>query len=273
MKIMISGSSGFIGGYILKRFTDCGHTLQLLLRNIDEEYGDSVSCIMWELGQELLNEDFSNVDALIHLAYDFSGSRGAERSLAGTLKLFKQAQAAGVRKQVLVSSYSSGSHAQSVYGITKYKLERYFVENNQVVVRPGLVIGEGGLYGRIKHVSHRWPIIPLPDGGRGEMPIIDVMLLSTLLLQVVEDTSDQRDYNLFEPELVSLRKLVLRSASEVGRKPLIIPIPSLLILLGLKFLEFLRVKLPVNSDNLNGFLSNQGAEHQSSLTSKLELLK
>jgi len=273
MLIMLTGASGHIGRHVVRELLDHRHSLRVLLRTQQGYFPSTVDCIRWELGEDISPEYFNGVNALIHLAHDFSGKAGIQRSVDGTIQLFHQACQAGVNRQIFISSYSSGLHAKSEYGMAKYYLEQIFLKNEGLVVRPGLVLGEGGIFGRIRNIAQRWPVIPLPDGGKGEIPVITVSLLSKLLSEIVEGKHLKREFNLFESELVSLRKLVLCAANEVERYPKILPVPSQIILIGLKLLEIAKIKLPVNSDNLKGFLSNQGAEHLSSLTSDMVIMK
>jgi hypothetical protein len=59
--------------------------------------------------------------------------------------------------------------------------------------------------------------------------------------------------------------LVLNAAAECGRSPLIMFVPVALILLGFRMIEALGLSLPVNRDNLEGFMANQAAHHISTL--------
>jgi hypothetical protein len=78
-------------------------------------------------------------------------------------------------------------------------------------------------------------------------------------------SSPKSEYNLFENDLLSLRQIVQEAALEAGRSALVLPLPSSLVLLGLRLTAALRLPLPVNADNLAGFLANQEATHQSSM--------
>lgn len=61
----------------------------------------------------------------------------------------------------------------------------------------------------------------------------------------------------------------LQRLPEVRRQPLIVPIPSLLLVFGLRAAALLRIPLPVNADNLSGLLANQSAGHTSTLHDQL----
>jgi hypothetical protein len=109
------------------------------------------------------------------------------------------------------------------------------------------------------------PIIPLPGGGYGQVPVIAVEHLCRITLDIAEACATVRECNLFERETRSLRQLVLDAASESGNKPWILPLPGSLIVRSLRIATALRLPLPVNADNLEGFIANQAANHISSL--------
>ncbi len=272
MLILLTGATGFVGHHLMDELVARGHKIRVLAREI-RVLPPTIQSVTWALGDKLMPECLRDVDAIIHLAHDFSGVDGTQRTIEGTRHLFQQAHGAGVQRQILVSSYSAGPHAKSSYGRSKYILEQVFHENNGLIVRPGLVLGNGGIFGRIRKVSQHWSVIPLPDGGCGLVPVIAIELLVKRLADLVAAANPPFENNLFEPELVSLRTLVWRAASEVGRRPWILPVPAKLVMTGLWLAESLHLKLPVNCDNLSGFLANQSAGHTSSLGSNLEFIQ
>lgn len=264
MRILISGANGFIGKRLILASIASGYEVVALTRsgNIDQS---DVTCVAWELGMPIPEEALKEVSYAIHLAHDFNGAVGASKTVEGTLQIVAQLRAAGAIKQLFYSSYSAGEHAASLYGNTKYQIEQMLLHRQDVtIVRPGLVLGDSGIYGRIQKLVNLFPIIPLPDGGYGEVPIIGVDRLVELTLGLLK-SSYMAEVNIFDPQFSSLRKLVLELSKKIGRKRIILNIPSRLIMFILKLLELLPVRLPVGSDNLQGFISNQQATHKSTI--------
>ena len=55
-----------------------------------------------------------------------------------------------------------------MYGKNKYDLEKWFLKiPHSKVIRPGLVVGNGGIYQRISGFVQRFKYLPLPGGGKG----------------------------------------------------------------------------------------------------------
>lgn len=265
MRILIFGAAGFIGAHLVRYIASQGHEVVALCRSGAVE-GFNGKCVKWAFGAPLSPATLAGVDCAIHLAHDFSGADGARLTLDETLANVARLRSVGVGRQIFFSSYSAGEHASSLYGQTKYELENRLAPGADVIiVRPGLVLGAGGIYGRIRHWAMRLPVIPLPDGGRGRVPVIELARLCRETLLVAEAAAPGREFNLFEKEPRSLRQLVLEAAAEAGRKPWIVPVPATMIALGLRIASALRLPLPVNADNLEGFMANQSANHLSTL--------
>lgn len=265
MRILITGSTGFIGTHLVREALARGHTVIALSRSGSQGVAD-VEARRWRLGEPLPILAAEVIDVAIHLAHDFDGVKGAELTRTSTIAAALQLAAAGVQGQLFFSSYSASPQAVSLYGRTKQDIESGLLEKAGVtIVRPGLVMGEGGIYARIAKVARSFPFVPLPDGGRGLVPVIRIDRLCRETLALCEAGSFLQQANLFEPGLVSLGDMVRDIAAGQGRKLRIIPVPSQLFLAGLAVVGFLRIKLPVNADNLRGFLANQASSHTSTL--------
>nr|VFK63750.1 MAG: Nucleoside-diphosphate-sugar epimerase [Candidatus Kentron sp. UNK]VFK70937.1 MAG: Nucleoside-diphosphate-sugar epimerase [Candidatus Kentron sp. UNK] len=261
-RILVTGASGFIGSHFISASRQRGHLVVALSRQ-GSDIAEASQSFRWSLGEKLPPDVCQPFDCTIHLAHDFDGVEGAQKTVEGTLAAMETLRMAGVRRQLFFSSLSSGSHATSLYGKTKLNIERHVVDKPDVmIIRPGLVLGEGGIYGRIRQWVYRLPIIPLPDGGHGKVPIIGIEHLIEQTLSILSMKMDIREFNLFEPELRTLRQLILDEAKKVRRKVLIIAVPSRFLLILLNCLEWLRIPLPIKADNLIGFVANQSVTYQ-----------
>ncbi|MDB5988724.1 MAG: NADH-binding protein [Herbaspirillum sp.] len=266
MRILIIGGAGFIGANLARYAFEQGHEVITLCRSGAVENFNGGITLKWAFGAPIPAIALEDVDCAFHLAHDFSGAAGAQLTLNETLKCVTQLREAGVGRQIFFSSYSAGDHATSLYGQTKLAIEQSLAgATDIVIVRPGLVLGTGGIYGRICKWARRLPLIPLPDGGYGLVPVITIEKLCRETLTLAANYERVPQANLFEKQLFSLRQLVLNAAAEVGHRPWIIFVPASLIVLGLRTAKLLNIPIPVNEDSLTGFLANQAAQHVSTL--------
>lgn len=269
MRILIIGAAGFIGSHLCRYISSQGHDVVALCRS-GRVAGFSGQVFKWALGGPVPDDALNRIDCAIHLAHDFDGQEGADLTVASTLACIAQARAAGVPRQIFYSSYSAGEHAKSIYGRSKLAIERSVQEAGDVIIlRPGLVLGDGGLYQRIKAVARTVPVIPLPDGGAGIVPVINIERLCVETLHLITDDPIPAYANIFEKQHKSLKSLVLDAAAETGKRPWILYVPSGLVVAVLRLASKLRLPLPANVDNLEGFLANQNAVHYSTLRKEI----
>lgn len=265
MQLIIYGASSFIGQHIINTALARNHRIIALSRT-KMNLGFPGTSIKWSFGMTHDTFEIQKESCAIHLAHDFNGKKGAERTVEQTLHCMKQLRQQGVKNQLYFSSYSAGEHANSLYGRTKSLIEDEIKHDDDItIIRPGLVLGDGGLFGRINKWVETYPVIPLPDGGFDKLPIISIDKLCDQVMMIIEADIKNKAYNLFEPNYLSLRDIVLKLQLKRRRRTCIINIPSSFIIWGLKIAKLFRIPLPVNEDNLNGLKANQYALHESSL--------
>ena len=261
MRILITGSTGFIGKNLLLLFLEHDYEIVSLSRS-NETVFENIDVLSWELGQCLPKLDYSKFDYAIHLAHDFNGIRGAKISIRSNVSIIKDLYDKGLNNQLYFSSYSAGSFAESNYGKSKYIIEKRIKNMAGVtIVRPGLVIGNGGIYKRMKSISQFLPIIPLPDGGERAIPTIDIDTLCMMIYLYIESNNYLSEINLFN-KYIKLKD-ILNSNNKLF--PIFFSLPSKLFLTTFRLLGKFNLILPINADNVIGYISNINAKHKSNI--------
>lgn len=182
MKILVTGSTGFIGSHLCRALVEQGHDVRAFhratssMRALD---GVEVEHALGDLAQpKTLEVAMQGVEAVFHTAglLDSAGDAGRMYAITveGTRAVLDAAQAAGVRRVVHTSSVAAlgipekgpGGNIPSlldenhtwnlppsrwIYGYAKYLAElevQKAVANglDAVIVNPGLVIGAGDVY-------------------------------------------------------------------------------------------------------------------------------
>lgn len=260
MRLFLTGVGGFLGSHLAAYWAASGH----------EVYGASHSSVVgpglrrvvpFTLGDAISQHDLAGMDIVVHLAYDRKASIAV--NVEGTTSVYETAKSAGVPRQIFVSSYSARPDSIAQYGRLKRQLETYFLDRGETIVRPGLVIGNGGLFLRNMRKILSTPVMPLLDGGRDLLPVVaveDLAVAMTLLL-----SSPVGAYNLFNPELVTMRQFIETINRAAGHRAFYFDIPLSRATSLLSFAETLRIKLPFDSDNLRALKQNQVCIHQSDL--------
>jgi len=262
MRILIVGATGFIGLRLAEIASERNFEIVALSRN-NGALPSRLPWFKWALGEPIPAAALKGVEVAIYLAHDFDGLTAAETTRDATVAAFSSAFKAGIKRQIFFSSYSAGQHAESLYGRTKFEIETGIKRvPGAIIVRPGLVIGAGGLYGRIKTLAARLPILVLPGGGKGLVPIIHLDVLCQSILNLTEAKKPICEANLFYKEPITLRQLVLNACGQANKAPWILPVPTRLLLRLITFCELIHFPLPVSADNLKGFIANQYANHE-----------
>jgi NADH dehydrogenase len=269
MRILITGAHGFIGRNLGRYLTTKGHWCAGTARSVAALTSNCPwlkEALQFELEDAHLGFDLSQlkIECVIHCAHDFTS--GHKRvNVSGTRLFAEQARLKGVTKQIFVSSYSGRPDAVTEYGQTKYEIESFFLENGFTVVRPGLVLGDGGIFGRILKMVRTFPVIPLIGGGCGAVPLVGIVELAESLELIAKDPTLDGTYNLFQTFKPSLAQLVDEIVKVLGVRRLKIAIPLAFVDLPLSICKRLGIKLPIDIDNVRAFALNQAAGRESDL--------
>lgn len=269
MKLFVTGMGGFLGRGLAQHLSASGHDVRGSSRS-----PQAPGVQRHSFGAPVPETLFAGVEAVAHCAHDFAAGSG-ELNGRGTLELMHAAARQGVRRQVFVSSLAARADALTEYGRTKFALEQDFLAQGHAVVRPGTILGPGGLFGRMAKSVLERPVTPLVDGGRGRMFIIGVPDLCAAL-EVLLRGEQSGVYNLYLPEELSMREVLTLLAEVNGRRPRFLSVPSSLLLLVLAVTERLGLKLAVDSDNLRGYRLSQsgiGPSRLSELVPKPQSLR
>jgi UDP-glucose 4-epimerase len=126
MKVLVTGGSGFLGAWIVKRLAHSGHQIRIfdIAANkalVTEIAGASADAVEWQTGDivepDHVHSATQSCDAIVHLAGILTPDcrtdpvRGAKINLIGTLNVFEAARKRGIRRIVYTSS-------AAVYGPT-----------------------------------------------------------------------------------------------------------------------------------------------------------
>jgi len=127
------------------------------------------------------------------------------------------------------------------------------------VLRPGLVVGRGGLFGRMCASVRATPLVPLFYGGRQEIHALWVWDLCRAIESGLERNLTGI-YRLAHPDAVPIRRLYEHIGGLVGHRCLFVPLPAAPVLLALRVGERLGVSLPITSDNVLGLKRLQAVD-------------
>lgn len=257
MKIILTGSTGFIGRNLLSFLVGSGHQLEnVSLRNA------------WKLPME--------GDALIHLAgkaHDIAESALDEEyyrvNTDLTTKLFDDFLGTNIRDFFYFSSVKAAADSvddlliedvipkpDTVYGKSKLKSEQYLLSQNLpfgkrlFIIRPCMIHGPGNkgnlnLLYKVVEKGIPWPLASFVN----KRSFLSIDNLNFLLLTMLQnDKILSGIYNFADDQPISTNELVRIIAKTSRKKERLLKIPTNLITTVAKVGDIL--KLPLNSERL-----------------------
>ena len=252
-RILITGANGFIAQKIARALKEEDNIILGTSRNpSSNQYYDE---IVPGIFGEPLKDVFENqrIDVVVHCAYDKDDMENVNNA-EGTLKWAEQAEKNNVGQQIFMSSISADANGFSPYGQKKYEVEKWFEAHDQIVFRLGLVVGDGGVFGRIVSTVKRSPIIPLIDRGETLMYLSDVDTVS----EIVRDTilgknkiEKGRIWRLNQEEPVFFVDILREIRTQYNLFRMFVPVPYFVVSILLSIAEKIKfLKLGINTNNL-----------------------
>lgn len=255
MRVLITGSTGFVGRTLLTRLPPVD--VRRVVRATSQLRAGRDSCVVvgsidrstdWQ-------EALADVECVIHLAahVHVMRPRAADRAqfhevnVGGTERLAAQAAVAGVKRFIYLSSvkvngeatdthpfrYDDKPDPQDEYGLSKWQAELKLSEISAtskmatICVRPPLVYGPGvrANFLRLMHWIHRG--VPLPLGAvDNRRSMVSVWNLSDLIAKLLVVPSIQSGVLMVSDGVdLSTPDLIRRIARRMGRKARLLPVP------------------------------------------------
>jgi nucleoside-diphosphate-sugar epimerase len=264
--ILITGASGFIGSRLVEHFHRKGWTVIAAMRGTPSQFGDGVLYYHWDLAGIPQPDMLSGVDYLVHCAYMKydSSSESDKINIEGTRNLLDLARKSGVRRNIFLSSMSAGADALSHYGKQKFMIEKFFSSKADTVIRPGLVLGNGGLFSEMSKFIREKRIVPLIDGGRQPLQTVYIDDLVAAVDSALEKELPGT-FTVAETLPVPYREFYRALAEMLKVKAKLIPVPSWLVSAGISVLGGLGMKIPVSKENLRGLKNLKFSDSSSDL--------
>lgn len=260
MKILVTGSNGYVGRALCKRLHDEPEFYQVVFSSRQRE--DVVGSCHIDLSTVAdWSSCLTGVDVVVHLAAAVHGADDASLKTMdhharvnayGTLQLAQQSADAGVRRFVFVSTIkvngeeteegksftaADAVNPSGAYALSKYQAEQGLLElasqvtMEVVVVRPPLVYG-GGVKANFRSLlSWAQSGLPFPIPAQSNArTLMSVENLVDLLVVVLTHPAARNQVLLAgDGESLSTEEIFAILASALGHKPLFLRLPMRII--------------------------------------------
>lgn len=257
--VLVTGAGGFLGRYLCKFLADRGHTVRALVRNLEEpselpEFARE-GIYKCDLPSSIDRRAFDgDIAAVIHCAfYTGADQKGDDyrTNIEGSEALVKLTRSCTTAPFVFISSLSAHESTESNYGKHKWQVENMLDLQADLIIRPGLIVGDGGLFARMRHSIRRAPFVPLFYGGKQQIQIIRIMDLCRAIQKGINNELRGRYSVAANPPypISDFYHELARLENKTCRQVLL---PGAFSLAILRLFEALGFKLPISSENLLG---------------------
>lgn len=253
--IAITGANGFLGAELVKHFAKKNWQVIALVRNAErfKKHGKNVQYVEYDLAKPFNNSLLKKADYLVHTAYIKAERQHTDSfglNIKGAERLLLASRQHGLKKNVFISSMSAHDDAVSIYGRQKLQIEKLFNQTSDVVLRPGLIIGNGGIVKNMVEFMKRRHVVPLVSGGKQPLQVIGIKDLVAGIEQAL--VVGRGVLTIAHPRVYTYKQFYRLLGKKLRIQVVFIPIPYLAVFGLLKTVSFLHIATGINTDNLRG---------------------
>ena len=246
--VVISGILGFVGRRLTERLLGEGHQLVGVVRPGRDhrdlvERGIAVHEV--DLARPVgLAEALEGGAAYVHLS-----------GLAQVPGIVPSLEAADVTRGVFISSAGVYTKLPSPSAEAKRQGERALRGSaiDYTIIRPSMIYGgvDDRNLVRLLRLIDRWRVVPLPGAGRTlQQPVHVDDLVDAIVNALRRPGSIRQEYDVGGPEPLPLSEVVRIGAASLGRRAVIMPVPTTPVWLAAKLLNRLAVPTPVRPEQV-----------------------
>lgn len=255
---LLTGATGFLGAHVARALLARGWTVRALVRGgpsrISELARSGVGVVPGDLSPQTdLAAAAAGADAIVHLAgvtkartleeYREVNARGTERLARGARRtapdalflLVSSQAAAGPARDGRPVAEEDPPRPVSWYGLSKREGEEALAREwpgTRVVIRPSVVFGPGDRGLLVLFRAAARGVLPVPSGRSRVQLIRAERAADALAAAAARRDLDRRTAFLCDPEPASIARIAGEVASLPPRRPLLLPVPPLLLRLA-----------------------------------------
>jgi uncharacterized protein YbjT (DUF2867 family)/uncharacterized membrane protein YphA (DoxX/SURF4 family) len=226
VRVLIAGSTGFIGRQLAAAFAGAGHEVWCGARtqlSAPQSCSRHVPLDYTSLSVAALTPLVAGCDVVINAVGILRASdRQTFEALHtdGPRALFAACQAASVPRVIQISALGADRDAASRYHRSKRAADQFLMELplDWAVVQPSLVYGPGGTSARLFDLLATLPVTPLPAGGRQQVQPVFIDDVIDVVLALAEHPGPLRCVlPVVGPEPLELRAFLAQLRAAMGK--------------------------------------------------------
>lgn len=236
MKILVTGATGYIGKRLIPLLQNEGNNVVCAVRDAartDPRYeeDDDIDVVEADfLKEETLNNIPEDIDVAFYLIHSMSASSTDFRSLEERCAInFKNVMERTKVKQVIYLSGITNEDELSEHLASRKRVEEILKSDNYslTVFKAGIIVGSGSSsFEIIRDLVEKLPVMIAPKWlNTRTQPIAVRDVLDFLKRAVGREELYNKSYDIFGPEILTYKDMLLQFAEARKLKRYIIPVP------------------------------------------------
>ncbi len=223
-RVMLTGATGFVGGYVLKKLVSCGYVPVCVVRDpdklaarADSFAGAEIVSVRGDLSSHAaLRRAAEQSDLAIHLVgiiLERAGATFGRVHYEGTKNLVKACRDTGIKRFIHMSALGTRPDAKSKYHQTKYLAEQHVRKSglDWTIFRPSMIHGPEGEFMELMKTfscSLLPPFMPYFGNGESRVQPVDVRDVAECFVKALSRPHTiNREYDLGGPRSYSWKEL------------------------------------------------------------------
>jgi uncharacterized protein YbjT (DUF2867 family) len=226
MKLMITGGSGFLGGYVLREAARRGHRTVALARS------EAAAAAVTALGALPITGDLNDAHSLLDA---FAAKRCdvlvnlASLGFGHASVIIAAAERAGIPRAVFVSTTAVTTTLAATSRRVRLAAEQGIRASalDWTILRPTMIYGDPGdrNLSRLLPLLRRAPVLPLPGGRHLQQPVHAADVADAVLAAAERPAAAGHTYDVAGPEPLTFAELLRTSARAVASRTRFVPVP------------------------------------------------
>ena len=231
MKVLVAGSSGFVGRRLCPELQAAGHSVQAMTRHPDT-YGGAGTPVYGDVHEaESLAAALTGCDAAYYLVHSLGDAEFAQRDADAAREFGRAAAEAGLGRIIYLGGLGDDSDDLSEHLRSRREVEHLLGSAGVPVttLRAGIIIGHGGISWEItRQLVEHLPAMITPRWVRTRTQPIAARDVIRYLVGVLEEpAAEGRTFEVGGPDVLAYVDMLRRVAVIEGRHLLVIPVPLL----------------------------------------------
>ncbi|BDU16398.1 SDR family oxidoreductase [Lysobacter auxotrophicus] len=235
MRVLMTGATGLIGSAVVRRLSDAGHELVLVVREVDAAKArwPHAHVVPGGFGGDTppWPDYLRGVDVVINAVGIFTEQAGQSFDavhVKGPVALFRAAIEARVRRVIQISALGASPYRDEAYLSTKGRADAELTAMpiESTIVRPSLVFSAEGPSTQWFAALAALPLTPLPGGGGQHIQPVHIDDVADAIARLVVAREVPGELILVGPHALTLRRYLAALKHGIGAGGGFVSIPS-----------------------------------------------